>query len=58
MVFIFRLKSTHIHLLGKSTQVLMMINPSRPYPGPREEINLKFSFWHFFEVPQKVLWRL
>ena len=54
----FRLKSTHIHLLGKSTQVLMMINPSRPYPGPWEKINLTISCWHFFEVPQKVLWRL
>ena len=33
------------------------VNPSYPDHGQREKINLKFLFWHFFVVPQKVIWR-
>ena len=30
-------------------------NPSRPNPGRREKNLVKFSFSHFFVVPQKVI---
>ena len=36
----------------------IIFNPSRPDPGQREKINLKFLFSHVFVVPQKVLWSL
>ena len=33
-------------------------SPSRPDPGRREKIKIIFFFfWHFYVVPQKVLWR-
>ena len=34
---------------------VISFNPSRPNPGRREK-NLNF-FWHFFVMPQKVLWK-
>ena len=42
---------------NKIILINIILNPSRPDPGRREKINLKFLFWHFFVVPQKVLWR-
>ena len=39
----------------KELLIKLSINPSRPDPGRREKINLKFLFSHFFVVPRKGL---
>ena len=36
-------------------KILRAVNPSRPNPGRREKINLKFLFSHFVVIHQKVL---
>ena len=39
-----------------STNLTVLFKSSRHHPGQREKPNLDF-FFHFFEVPQKALWR-
>ena len=47
-------KVRHIHAEQMFSKILSF-NPSRPDPGQREKINLKFLLSLFFVVPQKVL---
>ena len=44
-------------LLPKMSSVFTLghqLNPSRPGPGQREKLSLKFLFSHFFVVPQNI----
>ena len=36
----------------RSSNTLSSLHPSRPDPGRRKKINLKYLFSHFFVMPQ------